>query len=333
MRTLRLKPAGKDLSAWLIAAACALINRAPAQTYNWLPPTNKITLMAVWAHPDDEGIAGGGSLPYYSGVLNVPTMLVCMTYGWGDQRDNELRAAAWTYGLRYAPLFGQFADINSSNVPNNPYTNTIDMTWDYWAGVGFKGDGSDVAAGKARAINYVAEQIRRYRPDVIITHDINGETGNDNHKATAYAVMQAFSVAADPTATATNLVGLAPWQAKKLYVHLYPINRLFHEYWENPYPSLGNQTPRQVATTGLHCHVSQGPDRWIVASVYNPTYYRSQWPSEWWGLYASTVGPDTVLTNSLTVNGYRVGGVASAGTFLEHIPLGALAQPRARARR
>ena len=307
-----------------VGFACLMVGHAPAQTYDWQPPPNKITLLAVWAHPDDEGIWGGGSLPYYSTVLNVPTMLVCMTYGWGDPRENELRDAAWTYGLRYEPLFGQFADINSSVDPNNPYTNTIDMTWDYWAGVGFKGDGSNVEAGKARAINYVAEQIRRYRPDVIITHDVNGETGHDNHKATAYAVMRAFYVAADPNATATNLVGLPPWQAQKLYVHLYPTNQLFHEFWETPYPSLANQTARQVAATGLTRHVSQGPDRWIVASVYNPTYYRSVWPSEWWGLYASMVGPDTVLTNNTIVNGYNVPSGVAAGAFLEHLSVSEL---------
>ena len=315
---------------FLLGAIAALVGSgAPAQTLDWQPPPNKIALMAVWAHPDDEGIWGGGSLPYYSTVLNMPTMMVCMTYGWGDPREDELRNAAWAYGLRYAPLFGRFTDVNSSFDPSNPYTNTIDETWDYWAGVGFKGDGSDVAAGKARAINYVAEQIRRYRPDVIITHDVNGETGHDNHKATAYAVMQAFSVAADPNATAPNLVGLPPWQAQKLYVHLYPTNQLFHEYWETPFASLTNLTARQATANGLTNHASQGSDRWIVASVYNPTYYRSVWPSEWWGLYASMVGPDTVLTNNVMVNGYNVPSSVAAGNFLQHLSLGLSYQPPA----
>jgi LmbE family N-acetylglucosaminyl deacetylase len=323
----RTKLNGKVLLVWLIALACPMAGPAPVRAYDWQPPPDKITLLAVWAHPDDEGIWGGGSLPYYSSVLNVPTMLVCMTAGGGPPRDDELRCAAWNYGLRYEPLFGRFADINSSGVTNNPYTNSIDMTWDYWAGVGFRGDGSDVEAGKARAINYVAEQIRRYRPDVIITHDINGEIGHDNHKATAYAVIHAFFVAADPNATATNLAGLPPWQAKKLYVHLYPTNRFFHEFWETPYASLTNQTPRQAATIGLTCHVSQGPDREIVASVYRPTYYRSAWPSEWWGLYASMVGPDTVLRRKAAVEGYPVPSGVAAGNFLEHLSLGPPFQP------
>ena len=318
---------GTALSAWVLVLAC-LINRCPsAEAYDWQPPPNKIVLLAVSAHPDDEGIFFGGALPYYSTVLNLPTMLLCMADGGNTVRQDELRCAAWTYGLRYEPLFGHFANINSSTVTNNPYTNTIDMTWDYWAGVGFRGDGSDVAAGKARAINFVAEQIRRYRPDVIITHDLNGEYGHDNHKATAYAVTQAFFVAADPNATATNLVGLPPWQAQKLYVHLYPTNRFFHKFLETPCAALTNQTPHQVVNLGLTCHVSQGPIYWIAASVYLPAGYYTPWPSEWWGLYASMVGPDTVLSSNVVVKGLPVPGGVAAGNFLEHVSPGPLYQP------
>jgi LmbE family N-acetylglucosaminyl deacetylase len=311
----------KRVGNWVVGVSCLLACRAPGRGYDWQPLPDKIALLAVWAHPDDEGIFGGGSLPYYSAVLNVPTMLVCMTAGWGTVRDDELRCAAWNYGLRYAPVFGRFADINSGAVPNNPYTNSIDMTWDYWAGVGFRGDGSDVEAGKARAINFVAEQIRRYRPDVIITHDLNGETGHDNHKATAYAVTQAFVIAADPNATAPNLVGLPPWQVQKLYVHLYGTNRLFHEFWETPYPALTNRTPHQAANLGLTCHVSQGPLRWIGASVYPPGGIYNTWPSEWWGLYASMVGPDTVLSSNIVANGYAVPAGVAAEDFLENLPI------------
>ena len=162
----RMRCDDKIVAVWLMVLAVLASRCPPAKAYDWQPPTNKIALLAVSAHADDEGIFFGGALPYYSTVQNLPTMLLCMTAGWGDVRDDELRCAAWKYGLRYEPLFGRFVNINSSAVTNNPYTNTIDMTWDYWAGVGFKGDGSNVEAGKARAINYVAEQIQIGRAHV-----------------------------------------------------------------------------------------------------------------------------------------------------------------------
>lgn len=275
----------------------------------WKMPPEKITLLAVNAHPDDEGIFFGGALPYYSGILQVPTMLLSMTSGdWNTNnlliRENELRNAAWTYGLRYEPIFARFRDVPSHNMAGNPYTNKIDATWDYWADGILQGDGSDVAAGHAKAVNYVAEIIRRYRPEVIITHDFNGEYGHDNHKATALVVSEAYYVAADPSATATNLVGLAPWQARKLYVHLYKTNQLFHTEWETPRPEFAGKSARQIANDGLDAHVSQSsPD---VSTYYLSGENYDGYDSERWGLFASAVGPDTVTTN---------------GTFFEHIDL------------
>ncbi|HRT08034.1 MAG TPA: putative Ig domain-containing protein [Candidatus Paceibacterota bacterium] len=305
------------LCALLLARATAL------RAYDWDPPPAKITILVVNAHPDDEGIFFGGTLPYYTKVLGVPAMLLSMTSGdWTPSnltvREEELRCAAWTYGFRYEPLFPRFRDVPSQSLANNPYTNKIDATWDYWADGVLQGDGSDVEAGKLKAINYVAEQIRRYCPDVIITHDLNGEYGHDNHRATAWAVTNAFFVAADPTATATNVAALPPWQACKLYLHLYPTNRLFHKYTEIPFLQLTNLTPRQVADIGLDCHVSQGrPD---VSTVYRTGENFDGYHSEWWGLYASTVGADSVLTNNIVVNGYVVTNGVAAGNFLENIP-------------
>ena len=319
-----MKSNAKRGGSWFIVLAGLMICGVQVWAYDWQPPPNKITLLAVCAHPDDEGIFFGGALPYYSSVLNLPTMVVCMANGDETLREDELRCAAWNYGLRYEPLFGHFANFLSAWIPNSPYTNSTDITWDLWADGVFQGDGSDVEAGKARAINYVAEVIRRYRPDVIITHDVNGETGHDNHKATSYAVIQAFSVAADPNATATNLVGLPPWQAQKLYVHLYPTNRLFHQSWEIPYPALTNLTPHQAVNKGLSCHASQGPSRWVSASVYPPGGDYTAWPAEWWGLYASMVGPDTVLSSNTLVKGYWVPGGVAAGDFLEHLSISEL---------
>jgi LmbE family N-acetylglucosaminyl deacetylase len=314
----------KHLSAWFVALACLMHWCPSARAYDWQPPPNKITVLAVFAHPDDEGIFFGGALPYYSAVLNLPTMILCMADGNETLRQDELRCAAWTYGLRYEPLFGHFANFLSAWITNSPYTNSTDITWDLWADGVFQGDGSDVEAGKTRAINCVAEAIRRYRPDVIITQDVNGETGHDNHKAASYATIQAFFVAADPNATATNLVGLPPWQAQKLYVHLYPTNRLFHKSWEIPYQALANLTAHQAVNIGLSCHVSQGPSRWVSASVYPPAGTYVQWPAEWWGLYASMVGPDTVLSSNAVVKGYGVPSGVAAGDFLEHLSISEL---------
>ena len=111
---------------------------------------------------------------------------------------------------------------------------------------------------------------------------------------------------------------------RSLYVHLYPTNKLFHKSWEIPYPALTNLTAHQAVNLGLSCHASQGPSRWVSASVYPPGGDYTAWPAEWWGLYASMVGPDTVLSTNALLKGYGVPSGVAARDFLEHLSISEL---------
>src|SRR5204863_9844962 len=140
----------------------------------------------------------------------------------------------------------------------------------------------------------IAEQIRRYRPEVVATHDIGGEYGHGAHQATALCTIDAFSMAAD---SALAIAGLPPWQVKKLYIHKYESSRLFHDFWTIANINDGGvmKSPLQIANEALDFHVTQGKPN--VSTVYAAGEVSSAWephPSEWWGLYASTVGADSV---------------------------------------
>ena len=61
---------GKLLSAGFVASVC-LMNWCPsARAYDWQPPPNKITVLAVFAHPDDEGIFFGGARKLLHGGMS-----------------------------------------------------------------------------------------------------------------------------------------------------------------------------------------------------------------------------------------------------------------------
>lgn len=295
----------------------------------WLPRPAKIGMMFVSAHPDDEGIFFGGAIPYYTQTKKIPALLLSMTSGdWTlspPTREAELRNAGWAYGLRYQPLFPRFRDV-SRNV-STPYPDKVDATWDYWADGVLQNDGSDVEAGKTKVIRYLAEQFRRYRPEVVVTHGLSGEYGHYNHMATAWAVTQAYVMAADPAADAPNLTGLAPWQIKKLYLHEYSTHPLLHDYWETPSINDGGvmKSPRAVTNIGLDFHVTQSkPD---VSTIYANGEVSSDWaphPSEWWGLYASTVGQDSVVTDFTAPNASNAPITYSGwarGDFLQNLAL------------
>jgi len=296
----------------------------------------KVWLMVVHAHPDDEGIFFGGLLPYATQVLRLPTLLVDMTTGWlnddGSQtadshtREAELREAAVRYGLENEPVFALFQQTNS-NV-------SIDHAWDRWAD--HVTDGDDLDEGKRRSSRYLAELIRAHRPEVIAAHDFDGEYGHPDHKATAHAVSAAWHLAAgreaviDDSVTPPTLVTPdgregEPWEARKVYIHGYDTNPLFHDHWETTSIDTDGDdspdaTPRQVANHALDAHVSQGQPN--VVTVYDPLANGgNSWdahPSEWWGLLHTTVGADSVAPD-FTIEGQLYSGWAR-GDLMQHVP-------------
>ncbi|MCY2925128.1 MAG: hypothetical protein NT031_06755 [Planctomycetota bacterium] len=152
---------------------------------------------------------------------------------------------------------------------------------------------------------YLAKQIRLYRPDVIVTQDLEGESRHSNHITTAWGMWDAYYLAADPNVV---IDGLPAWQSQKLYFHLfnratdplapstalpgtsYPVNSpilsKLKEDWDAANPALGGKTPLQVADAGISMYASIGGPSLLTQFA---TRYSDQY-----GLYASTVGADAV---------------------------------------
>lgn len=278
----------------------------------------KATIMIIGAHPDDEGIFFGGAIPYYTQTLDVPTVFICMTSGdfslAPSVREAEMRNAAWVYGLRSHPIFPRFRDYWFGTDSDN-----VSGSWDIWND-NVLGNGDELD-GRLKATRYIAAQIRKYRPEVVVGHDFEGEYGHSNHKAAAIATADGFAMAADP---AVELEGLAVWQAKKLYIHNYDrdasaLSKLFHDHWETP--SIGGLTPREVANNGLSFHATQ--DTQTVSTAYltgetaSPVF--DPYPSEEWGLHTSFVGTDSMSAN-FSINGKLYSGYARSD-FLQNVSI------------
>ena len=137
--------------------------------------------MAVHAHPDDESISTGGILARYA-AEGVRTVLVtCTDGGCGDgvggvkpgqeghdrsavveARTAELRASASVLGVTHLELLG-YADSGMMGWPEN------DAEGAFW------GVPVTEAAGR------LAELIRHYQPQVLVTYDPNGFYGHPDH--------------------------------------------------------------------------------------------------------------------------------------------------------
>ena len=144
-------------------------------------PDRPLTLMAVHAHPDDEGSSTGGVLARYADE-GVRTVLVTCTNGeQGDgpggvkpgedghdvdavvaTRRRELEASCAVLGVAHLELLG----YRDSGMMGWPQNDAPDAFWNTPV---------DVAAAKLAAL------MERYRPQVVVTYDEHGFYGHPDH--------------------------------------------------------------------------------------------------------------------------------------------------------
>ncbi len=144
-------------------------------------PAEPLTLMAVHAHPDDEAISTGGILARYADE-GVRTVLVTCTNGeLGDApgglkpddpghdeavvvplRRAELEASCKVLGVSDLELLG-YHDSGMDGWPQN------DAPGSFWK--------TPVSAPAGR----LADLMRQYRPQVVVTYDENGFYGHPDH--------------------------------------------------------------------------------------------------------------------------------------------------------
>lgn len=158
--------------------------------------SDRLKLMCVLAHPDDESLGTGGILAKYV-AEGVDAELVVATRGergWtgdpgeypgpaelGRIREAELRAATAAFGMRDPIML--------------PYI-----------------DGDLDRADPAAATALIAHQLRRFRPDVVVTFGPDGAYGHPDHIAISQLTTAALIAAA-----ASEGDGLAAHRVSKLY--------------------------------------------------------------------------------------------------------------------
>jgi LmbE family N-acetylglucosaminyl deacetylase len=222
-------------------------------------------LLHTTAHPDDED---GAMLTLEARGRGVSAEQLTLNRGEGGQnkmganlldvlgilRTLELLAADSYYGVEQR--FTRVADFG--------FSKTAEETFEKW-------QGHDIALGD------MVRVIRTFRPDVIVSR-FQGvpKDGHGHHQAAGILTREAFQAAADPKRFPEQISeGLAPWQAKKLYVdNARPPEKstlVLDAGVEDPL--LGTSYAR-YAMQGLKHQLSQGAGAWNVSSGPTLSYYR-----------------------------------------------------------
>lgn len=248
----------------ILVAEIAILGegKLPGWVQVWQPFEGKADLLVLSAHADDEMLFFGGVIPYYAGATEKRVQVCYLTHQTPCRR-NELLDGLWLCGVREYPEMGVFKDIKN---------NSLGDSYVFW--------------GEENVIAHVTGLVRKYQPEVMVTHDVKGEYGHGAHRVCADAAIQAFTLAAD----AAYLPEMGqPWQMKKLYLHLYKENAIEMD-WRQPLEAFGGKTAFDMAEAGFECHKSQKSNGLIVQDW-------GQHANNRFGLYATTVGLDTEKTD------------------------------------
>ena len=233
----------------------------PAAVQKWRETAEKWDLMVISTHQDDEHLFFGAVIPEYVSrgkEVGIVYMVNC-----GRNRYSEALNGLWAAGLTNYPVFLGMRDgiIDSKKAAYN-----------YWGGA-------------ETVVMSVVEQIRYYKPEVVLTHDFGGEYDNNQHKVVAECVAEAVELAADPAFHPESAEKYGVWQAKKLYIHLYDEQGEVTFDWNLPIEGFDGMTGLEISQMCYNYHRSQ--QKWVqynLGLAYDN--YR-------FGLYSSAVGPDT----------------------------------------
>jgi N-acetyl-1-D-myo-inositol-2-amino-2-deoxy-alpha-D-glucopyranoside deacetylase len=266
------------------------------------------TLLAIFAHPDDEAFGTGGTLAHYA-AHGAQVVLVCATRGevgeiaddslathetLGRVRENELRCAAQTLGVSDLIFLG-YRDSGMAGTPQND---------DPRAFMNIPPD---------EVVSRLVGIMRRIRPQVVVTFEPNGGYGHPDHMAIHRHTLAAFHAAADPARYPEQ--GQA-WQASHLFYTAIP--RSFFVDMRHRLEAMGADTSEfarfeengagwpddkvnvvlnvadevEAKWTALNCHRTQfGPDNLFrrlpeneVKGMMSREYFALAWPEPESGL-------------------------------------------------
>lgn len=207
---------------------------APDWVQRWQPPLEKAELLVVVAHPDDELLFMGGTIPYYAGELGRAVQVAYLVPA-TPYRKLELLDGLWMCGNVNYPDIGGFPDRFATSIQGM-----------------YKQEGWSEAV----VLRHMVGLYRRYQPEVVVTHDVNGEYGHGAHRVAADTAQKAVALAADEAYQHRNLEETGAWQIQKLYLHLYEENTLRMD-WRAPLSAFGGRTAFDMAEAAFQCHVSQ----------------------------------------------------------------------------
>ena len=215
--------------------------------------TNPWTVMCIAAHPDDED---GTSLIVMRRKYGAHTVSLFSTFGEGGQNAigpelyEELGAIRARETMSAAEIQG--SEPHFLGLKDFGYSKSADEAFRVW--------------GHEEGLRRMVLEIRKLRPDVIITNHSVTNNDHGHHQATARLELEAFDAAADPKRFPEQLKdGVTTWQVQRLFVRAGRSNQAQAETSPvvtidpNERDPVRGMVYAEEALRALQKHATQGP--------------------------------------------------------------------------
>lgn len=265
----------------------------PEWVQMWKPPWEKADLLLISSHSDDEQLFFSGILPYYAGERGLQLQVAYVVQHFeanqvkNHQRPHEQLDGLWKVGVRNYPVMSDFPDLYAESKDRETAFKQAVSVFES-AGITYDD-----------FLDYITECIRRFKPLVVVSHDLDGEYGHGTHVVCSKALTEALAYSADETKYPDSASKYGVWEVEKTYLHLYEENKIVMDF-DVPLTAFGGKTAFEVSQEGFGCHKSQHWTwfyKWMYGTEekpvkkatdiknYSPCYY---------GLYETKVGGDNV---------------------------------------
>ena len=187
----------------------------------------KLSVLAVFAHPDDEGFGPGGTLAMLA-ARGAGLTLICSTNGdvgeisdpalatpenLAQVRQEELRAAMAVTGVQDVRFLG-YRDSGMEGTSDNGHPSSL------------------YQAPAEQVVSPLVDIIQEVRPDMVVTHDPSGGYGHPDHVTVYHRTTEAFRLSGDPQQRQPGPGGeRGPWSPGSLYYVCFPRSN-FRRMWQ-----------------------------------------------------------------------------------------------------
>lgn len=250
----------------------AFKDEIPSWVQDWQPPHEDADIMLISTHSDDEQLFFAGLIPSMVAQGKKMQVVYFTNHNNNPSRLDEQLNGLWAVGLRNYPVFGFIPDAYSESL-NGAISN-------------MKSSGYSIDD----AIKFEVDMIRRFKPEVVVDHDENGEYGHGQHRLNTYALKEALKVVNNENYSSDY----KPFGPYKVYLHLYKENKIKMDF-DTPLDYFNGASAFQMSQLGYKEHLSQQYTwftRWINGNknqITKASEITTYSPLEY-GLYYSTVG-------------------------------------------